>query len=299
MTSRHETRHCGMDTSQEREQWTHEEVVAGARQSLLAELEIEDSELGQSFLSSPIGPRVRVGGVRAGLARFTAEQVAGVTEGIRYGGFTDASDEVVVHLPAEVELREDLRLPVLSSVSLKLRPFVMDVAERGPAAVGAELRARKNPGAREVARRLRATPPTYEGWQQLDAVDVARAFHPNPPLLSDRRELHHRIRLASAYAFDRALLDTLARRNPGFLDYLQCFPVARSVKRKVIAWLGPTNSGKTHRAVLALAAARSGMYLGPLRLLALEQRDRVTELGTPCSLITGEERDEQSRTHSA
>ena len=48
LTSQRHTRHCDMDTSQEREQWTHEEVVAGARQSLLAELEIEDSELGQA-----------------------------------------------------------------------------------------------------------------------------------------------------------------------------------------------------------------------------------------------------------
>jgi ATP-dependent RNA helicase SUPV3L1/SUV3 len=71
------------------------------------------------------------------------------------------------------------------------------------------------------------------------------------------------------------------------------------MKRKVVAWLGPTNSGKTHRAVLSLGAAASGMYLGPLRLLALEQRDRLVELGVPCSLITGEERDEQSSTHSA
>jgi ATP-dependent RNA helicase SUPV3L1/SUV3 len=184
-------------------------------------------------------------------------------------------------------------------VSLKLRPFVMDVATRGPAAVGADLRARKSTGTREVERRLRATPPTYEGWHQLEAIDVTRAFQPNPPLLSDRKELYHRIRLACTYAVDRTLLDTLAQRNPGFLDYLQCFPVARSLQRRVVAWLGPTNSGKTHRAVLALAAAKSGMYLGPLRLLALEQRDRVAEVGTPCSLITGEERDETSLTHSA
>jgi ATP-dependent RNA helicase SUPV3L1/SUV3 len=288
-----------MDTSQEREQWTHEEVVAGARQSPLAELEIDDTLLGQAFLASPIGPRVRVGGVRAGLARFAAENVAAETDGLRYGGFSEASDEVVIHLHAEIELRDDLRLPVLSSISLKLRPFVTDVASRGPAAVGAALRARKSPGTREVERRLRASPPTYEGWKYLDHTDVARAFQPNPPLLTDQKDLYHRIRLASTYAVDRTLLDNLARRNPGFLDYLQCFPVARSMKRRVIAWLGPTNSGKTHRAVLDLAAAKSGMYLGPLRLLALEQRDRVAELGTPCSLITGEERDVQSQTHSA
>ncbi|HUR57001.1 MAG TPA: helicase-related protein, partial [Opitutaceae bacterium] len=170
---------------------------------------------------------------------------------------------------------------------------------RGAGAVAAELLARQSPGTREVERRLRATPPAYEGWAQLAAQDIARAFEPHPPLLTERKDLYQRIRQACTYAVDRTLLDTLAERNPGFVDYLQCFPVARSMQRKVVAWLGPTNSGKTHRAVLALSAAKSGMYLGPLRLLALEQRDRVVDLGTACSLITGEERDETSRTHSA
>ena len=288
-----------MDTGQEREQWTHEEVVAGARQALLAELDIEPTELGQAFLQSAIGPRVRVGGVRGSLARFTAERVAAAGGGLRYGGFTDVSDEVTLHLPAKLDVRDGVELPVLAALELKLAPFVGDVAARGAAAVAADLLSRKSPGTREVERRLRAAPPTYAGWEILAPVDIARAFEPQPPLLSERKELYHRIRLACTYAVDRTLLDNLARLNPGFLDYLQCFPVARSVRRKVIAWLGPTNSGKTHRAVLALAAARSGMYLGPLRLLALEQRDRVVDLGTPCSLITGEERDQQSETHSA
>ncbi len=288
-----------MDTSEEREQWTHEEVVTGARAALLAELFIEDTALGQAFLASLIGPRVRVGGVRASLARFTAEQVAAAGAGLRYGGFSEASDELTLHLPAELEVRPGLSLPVLAGVPLKFQPFVMDVATRGPAAVAGELLARKNPGTREVERRLRATPPSFPGWEILSPADVAHAFQPEPPLLSDRKELFHRIRLASTHAVDRALLDDLEKRNPGFIDYLQCFPVARGMQRKVVAWLGPTNSGKTHRAVLALAAAKSGMYLGPLRLLALEQRDRVNELGTPCSLITGEERDLQSDTHSA
>lgn len=288
-----------MDTREEREQWSHEEVVGGARQALLAELGIEDSALGLAFLASPIGPRVRVGGVRASLARFAAENLAAAGVGVRYGGFTDASDEVILHLPAKMAVREGLELPVLAALPLKLAPFVADLATRGAAAVAADLLARKSPGTREAERRLRAAPPTYAGWEVLTTADVNRAFEPNPPLLSDRKELYHRIRLACTYAADRTLLDDLARLNPGFLDYLQCFPVARSMQRKVVAWLGPTNSGKTHRAVLALAAAKSGMYLGPLRLLALEQRDRVVELGTPCSLITGEERDLQSETHSA
>jgi len=288
-----------MDTSEERESWTHEEVVAGARAALLAELFIDDTALGQAFLASPIGPRVRVGGVRAGLAKFAAEQVAAAGTGLRFGGYNEAGDELTLHLPAEVEVRDGVSLPVLAAVPQKLMPFVLDVATRGPAPVAAELLARKHPGTREVARRLRAAPPTYPGWEILAPVDIAHAFQPEPPLLSDHKELYHRIRRACTHALDRTLLDDLEKLNPGFIDYLQCFPVARAMQRKVVAWLGPTNSGKTHRAVLALAAAPSGMYLGPLRLLALEQRDRVVELGTPCSLITGEERDVQSETHSA
>jgi ATP-dependent RNA helicase SUPV3L1/SUV3 len=283
-----------METTSGQEQWTHEEVVSAAREGLLAEQNLELTEFGQEFLRSPIGPRVRVGGVRASLARFAAEQA-----GVRFGNYLDASDDVVLHFPITIAVRENLDIPVLSSVTIKLSRFAPDVASRGGPAVAATLGARKVPGVEELSERLRKTPPTYEGWEQLNNLDIARAFQPNPPLLSDRKELYQRLRLACTYAVDRSLLDGLARRNPGLLDYLQCFPVARSVKRKVIAWLGPTNSGKTHRAILALSAAQSGMYLGPLRLLALEQRDRMVELGRPCSLITGEERDEQSPTHSA
>jgi ATP-dependent RNA helicase SUPV3L1/SUV3 len=283
-----------METTSGQEQWTHEEVVSAAREGLLAEQNLELTAFGQEFLRSPIGPRVRVGGVRASLARFAAEQA-----GVRFGNYLDASDEVILHFPVTIEVRENLQIPVLSSVTIKLSIFAPDVANRGGPAVAATLSARKAVGIEELTERLSSTPPTYEGWELLNTTDVARAFQPHPPLLTDRKELYQRLRLACTYAVDRALLDGLARRNPGLLDYLQCFPVARSVKRNVIAWLGPTNSGKTHRAILALSGAQSGMYLGPLRLLALEQRDRMVELGRPCSLITGEERDEQSPTHSS
>jgi hypothetical protein len=288
-----------MEAAPDRDQWTHEEVVSSARRSLVSELGIEGSELAENFLASPIGPRVRAGGVRAGLARFATEQIAAAGPGLRYGGYNEVSDEITLHLPATIEVRENLRLPVLSALELKLMPFLAGLADRGAGAVAAELLARRSPGVAEAARRLRETPPAFEGWNDLAPADIARAFAPQPPLLADRKELYQRIRLACAHAVERTVLDELARRNPGFLDYLQCFPVARSIKRKVVAWLGPTNSGKTYQAIMALSQARSGMYLGPLRLLALEQRDRLVELGCPCSLITGEERDETSSTHSA
>ena len=88
-----------------------------------------------------------------------------------------------------------------------------------------------------------------------------------------------------AQARGRAFVDShfdLAR-------FEQLFPVARGLRRRLVLIVGPTNSGKTHRAVEALKAAGSGVYLAPLRLLALEVMDRLNAEGTPATLLTGEE----------
>lgn len=73
-------------------------------------------------------------------------------------------------------------------------------------------------------------------------------------------------------------------------------PIARRYHRKVILHVGPTNSGKTYQALAALARSRTGIYAGPLRLLAHEVYSRFNS-GTiggltepkPCNLVTGEE----------
>jgi ATP-dependent RNA helicase SUPV3L1/SUV3 len=61
---------------------------------------------------------------------------------------------------------------------------------------------------------------------------------------------------------------------------------------RVVAHLGPTNSGKTYAALEELAATGSGVYAGPLRMLAQEAHRRLGErLGVDSvGLITGEER---------
>jgi ATP-dependent RNA helicase SUPV3L1/SUV3 len=53
--------------------------------------------------------------------------------------------------------------------------------------------------------------------------------------------------------------------------------------------IGETNTGKTHQALESMKVAASGLYLAPLRLLALEVYDKLNNEGTPCSLKTGEE----------
>jgi len=79
-------------------------------------------------------------------------------------------------------------------------------------------------------------------------------------------------------------------------DFKNLFPLARSLKRKIIFHVGPTNSGKTYQAMQRLSAATTGYYLAPLRLLALEGYEGLKSQGVPCSLITGEEEmiDEES-----
>ncbi|KAI9570739.1 P-loop containing nucleoside triphosphate hydrolase protein [Boletus coccyginus] len=57
------------------------------------------------------------------------------------------------------------------------------------------------------------------------------------------------------------------------------------MNRKFVMHVGPTNSGKTHMALRALAASNSGLYAGPLRLLAHEiwerlNRGQIVPLGT-------------------
>lgn len=74
------------------------------------------------------------------------------------------------------------------------------------------------------------------------------------------------------------------------------YPEARSMKRHIHLHVGPTNSGKTHSALVRLCQVNSGMYLGPLRLLAHEIWERINNgkiaANIPpraCNLKTGEE----------
>ena len=61
---------------------------------------------------------------------------------------------------------------------------------------------------------------------------------------------------------------------------------------RVVAHLGPTNSGKTHAALDELVAKGAGVYAGPLRMLAQEAHRRLGErVGFEnVALVTGEER---------
>lgn len=48
------------------------------------------------------------------------------------------------------------------------------------------------------------------------------------------------------------------------------YPEARAIERKIIFHAGPTNSGKTYHALQRFLMSKSGVYCGPLKLLAAE-----------------------------
>lgn len=60
------------------------------------------------------------------------------------------------------------------------------------------------------------------------------------------------------------------------------YPSARASTRKIIFHAGPTNSGKTYHAMQSFMKAKSGVYSGPLKLLA-------TEVFNKCNAMVGEE----------
>jgi len=118
----------------------------------------------------------------------------------------------------------------------------------------------------------------------------------------------HRIQQRLLHAFEREQEERHAARTKesiNLAEYPASFEVASRIKRTFVALLGPTNSGKTHRAMEHLAQAGSGVYLAPLRLLALENYERLQAArphGKPLavSLVTGEERRmAEDSTHTA
>ncbi len=86
----------------------------------------------------------------------------------------------------------------------------------------------------------------------------------------------------------RTSLDVLVALNPR-----DEYPEARAMSRRFVVHIGGTNTGKTYAGFQRLIRARTGVYLAPLRLLALEAQELLLDQGVACSLTTGEEEDRQ------
>jgi ATP-dependent RNA helicase SUPV3L1/SUV3 len=99
-----------------------------------------------------------------------------------------------------------------------------------------------------------------------------------------------RVSLRDAPDVGKKVANSVIARVAALDHYAAHFRTARALERRITLVTGPTNSGKSHTALDALAKAESGLALAPLRLLAHEFRESLAARGIEASLATGEER---------
>lgn len=104
------------------------------------------------------------------------------------------------------------------------------------------------------------------------------------------RERLDALRSKAASRRIRHLREAQIREASGYERYAAIFPVARALERRFLFLAGPTNSGKTYEALKLAREAATAEILSPLRLLALEHYERMSEEGLSAGMVTGEER---------
>jgi ATP-dependent RNA helicase SUPV3L1/SUV3 len=164
------------------------------------------------------------------------------------------------------------------------------IEERASAAAREELQSEAEAFVRQIAEQA-----DEFGFDPSQFLHVLAELETSEPAEYVFERIHQRL----THALEREQEERHAQRTKesiNLAEYPASFEVASKMGRRFIALLGPTNSGKTHRAMEALAAADSGVYLAPLRLLALENYERLEAVrrvdgqALKVSLVTGEER---------
>ncbi|MCF6783463.1 helicase-related protein [Stutzerimonas stutzeri] len=188
-----------------------------------------------------------------------------------------------------VDILNDVLHELRYVVELRHGAVALDMQRRIPAGQGHVL------SAREVAERKE------EDRQELVAkfeMMIEEAGDFDLQVLGEKRltevfmmepkKLRRTIRFARQDHKEKMAFAMLLESDPRFMHYHNLYP-ARRLTRTWTALLGPTNSGKTHRAIEAMTAVTHAIYLSPLRLMALENQERIESMGVSCSLVTGEE----------
>lgn len=117
---------------------------------------------------------------------------------------------------------------------------------------------------------------------------LKQAARENGPFAVDAQLKYSYHGLIAGRAFSQ--LDLSDQEKLADLRYpVEWYSETRTMQRTIHLHVGPTNSGKTYHALKALEQANSGIYAGPLRLLAHEIYTRLNAKGKPCDLVTGDE----------
>ncbi|WP_084440645.1 helicase-related protein [Acetobacter nitrogenifigens] len=228
----------------------------------------------------------------------------GLADGDRFAGGAQREDEERAENEAAIERaaqarrrREELRLEEWEQSLVPFRdvPRILHCSQREALRWVAENRL-------PVARRVRQ-PDGFELWE----FDPAELVALRGDLQEWRRGgqdesgVHrreggrdargrHDTALPEPPAVGKHVANAVIARVAALDRYAAHFRTARALARRITLVTGPTNSGKSHTALDALARAESGLALAPLRLLAHEFREALASRGVEAALATGEER---------
>ncbi len=291
-------------------------LPAGAADLDLALAAIGDPEAAEPALMAALREAVvaRLGGYGT-----PESALAAAVEDLPHGPSGEPSPEAVGHAAALVA--EAFALPHADAVAFARRAAEAERRRRGERRAAAraarETRAEEERrlkaweaslvGAEQVPVFLQCSREEAERWIRAGLVPVARRVEVrrggrtlrepefDPAALEALRDTIPDWRRAEAPApsqreAPRRTSNAALARVAGLDRYAAHFATARALDRRIIACLGPTNSGKTYYGLSLLAEAESGVALGPLRLLAHEYREALEARGIPTSLSTGEER---------
>ena len=133
---------------------------------------------------------------------------------------------------------------------------------------------------------LRKPKLNVESLRTFHTIEDARARRGDEGLRSVLHSMLHE-RLANLDLSRSRVLDSTGLAD---LRYpYEWYSDARTMQREVHLHVGPTNSGKTYHALKRLEQANTGVYAGPLRLLAHEVYNRLNAMGKKCNMITGDQ----------
>ncbi|KXT11238.1 hypothetical protein AC579_5556 [Pseudocercospora musae] len=139
---------------------------------------------------------------------------------------------------------------------------------------------------------------TAPGGDQAIWNDLFHVFCEKGPNSLEDRIKYHFYEQVTGSRFTES--DIRNQKNMADLRYpSEWFPATRAVHRTIHLHVGPTNSGKTYHALQRLELAETGVYAGPLRLLAHEVYARLNAKGRQCALVTGEEKRAPNETPDA
>ena len=229
---------------------------------------------------------------QVGARSYTLKQASKVA-GVSASALRVAAE--VLALDSFLDPRGKLRFPVYSFKPTAADPDLQEMIAGYERLRASDLRRALGLGQRQMSQSIREAglSPKRMLWRDVRGLwDLPETYSQYSDLLSEADDAGKeggRKRRRGGGSRRRRQREAQAKLRNRLIDAFPKWRNAWRDQQQLYLHIGEPNSGKTHDALAALKAARSGWYLAPLRLLAYEIFDRLNGEGVACDLLTGEE----------